>query len=112
MKQRKIKPGLYRHVNGGMYRVLSTATHTENGGRLVIYRDEKSGKVLAQPYEMFAAPVDREQYHNAEQKAPALLSEVCDDVCRFAREEGSMDDLEALCMGCPVNKLVELVGVL
>lgn len=24
-------------------------------------------------------------------------------------EEGSMDDLEALCMGCPVNKLVELV---
>lgn len=39
MKQRKIKPGLYR--------VLSTATHTENGGRLVIYRDEKSGKVWA-----------------------------------------------------------------
>ena len=88
MKQRKIKPGLYRRFNGEMYRVLSTATHTETGEKLVIYRDEKSGKVLA------------------------LLSEVCDDVCRFAREEGSMDDLEALCMGCPVNKLVELVGVL
>ena len=47
MKQRKIKLGLYRHFKGGMYRVLSTATHTENGGRLVIYRDEKAGKVWA-----------------------------------------------------------------
>lgn len=59
MKQRKIKPGLYRHINGGMYRVLITATHTENGGLLVIYRDEKSGKVWAQPYEMFAALVSQ-----------------------------------------------------
>ena len=75
MKQREIKPGLYRHFNGGMYRVLSTATHTETGEKLVIYQDEKSGKVWARPYEMFAALVDREQ---------------------FAREEGSMDDLEAL----------------
>lgn len=68
MTRRKIKPGLYRHVNGGMYRVLANATHAETGEKLVIYRDEKSGKVLARPYEMFAAPVDREQYQNAEQK--------------------------------------------
>lgn len=87
MKHRKIKPGLYRNFNGGMYRVLANATHTETGEKLVIYQDETSGKVWARPYEMFAALVDREQ---------------------FAREEGSMDDLEALCIGCPVNKLVEL----
>ena len=68
MKQRKIKPGLYRHFNGEMYRVLSIATHTENGGQLVIYRDEKSGKVWAQPYEMFASPVDREKYPDARRK--------------------------------------------
>lgn len=36
MKQRKIKPGLYRHVNGGMYRVLANATHTETGEKLVM----------------------------------------------------------------------------
>lgn len=59
MTKREIKPGLYRHFNGGMYRALSNATHTENGGRLVIYRDEKSGKVWAQPYEMFAALVSQ-----------------------------------------------------
>lgn len=68
MTKREIKPGLYRHFNGGMCRVLSTATHTETGEKLVIYRDEKSGKVLARPYEMFAAPVDREQYPDARQK--------------------------------------------
>ena len=59
MKQRKIKPGLYRHVNGGMYRVLANATHTETGDKLVIYRDETSGKVWAQPYEMFSALVSQ-----------------------------------------------------
>lgn len=68
MTTRKIKPGLYRHVNGGMYRVLSTATHTETGEKLVIYQDEKSGKVWAQPYETFVSPVDREKYPDARQK--------------------------------------------
>ena len=68
MKQRKIKPGMYRHFNGGMYRVLANATHTETGEKLVIYRDEKSGKVWAQPYEMFASPVDRKKYPDANQK--------------------------------------------
>ena len=68
MTTRKIKPGLYRHVNGGMYRVLANATHTETGEKLVIYPDEKSGKVWARPYEMFAAPVDREKYPDASQK--------------------------------------------
>lgn len=68
MKQRKIKPGMYRHFQGGMYRVLSTATHTETGEKLVICRDENSGKVWAQPYEMFVSPVDREKYPDANQK--------------------------------------------
>ena len=68
MKQRKIKPGMYRHFNGGMYRVLANATHTETGEKLVIYRDEKSGKVWAQPYEMFAERVDKEKYPNVDQK--------------------------------------------
>lgn len=36
MKQRKIKPGMYRNFNGGMYSVLSTATHTETGEKLVM----------------------------------------------------------------------------
>ena len=68
MKQRKIKPGMYRHFNGGMYRVLANATHTETGDKLVIYRDETSGTVWAQPYEMFTAPVDREKYPFVHQK--------------------------------------------
>lgn len=68
MKQRKIKPGLYRHFNGGMYRVLANATHTETGDKLVIYRDETSGKVWARTYEMFAERVDKEKYPNVDQK--------------------------------------------
>lgn len=29
MTKREIKPGLYRHFNGGMYRALENATNTD-----------------------------------------------------------------------------------
>lgn len=32
------KPGLYRHYKGKDYEVLGTATHSETGERLVVYR--------------------------------------------------------------------------
>ena len=31
-------PGLYRHYKGNAYEVLGTATHSETGERLVVYR--------------------------------------------------------------------------
>ncbi len=32
-----VNPGLYLHYKGGLYVVLSSATHTETGENLVIY---------------------------------------------------------------------------
>lgn len=32
------QPGLYRHYKGNDYEVIGTATHSETGERLVVYR--------------------------------------------------------------------------
>ena len=32
------QPGLYRHYQGNDYEVIGTATHSETGERLVVYR--------------------------------------------------------------------------
>jgi hypothetical protein len=33
-----IKPGVYKHYKGKMYRVLDVAHHSETGEKLVVYR--------------------------------------------------------------------------
>ena len=38
MSQTLPEPGLYRHYKGNDYEVLGTATHSETGERLVVYR--------------------------------------------------------------------------
>lgn len=49
----QIKPGLYRHYKGGLYEVLSIATHSESQEALVIYRSLSVGQVWARPCSMF-----------------------------------------------------------
>lgn len=50
-------PGPYRHYKGGTYDVVATATHTETGDRLVIYRSG-GGCWWARPADHFTSPVD------------------------------------------------------
>ncbi|MBT2759955.1 DUF1653 domain-containing protein [Paenibacillus sp. ISL-20] len=42
----------YRHYKGGLYKIVSLATHTETQEGLVIYEDENRNR-WARPIEMF-----------------------------------------------------------
>jgi hypothetical protein len=49
-----VAPGRYQHFKGNLYEVLHTATHTETGEQLVIYRPVGAiAKVWARPIEMW-----------------------------------------------------------
>ena len=53
------EPGLYRHHKGNLYEVLGTATHSESGERLVVYRPCYGERGLwLRPLAMFCEQVD------------------------------------------------------
>lgn len=59
MSEQQVKPGLWRHYKGGMYEVLFSATHTETGETMVIYRAlYDDDKTLARPASMWFDQVD------------------------------------------------------
>lgn len=52
-----------------LYDIIGTASHTETGEELIIYRPRYGEKKLfARPAEMFASEVDREKYPNIAQR--------------------------------------------
>ena len=62
---KRITLGKYRHFKGNEYEVIGFATHTENGERLVIYRNiANPDEVWARPYTMFQETV----WHNGQQQ--------------------------------------------
>ncbi len=53
-----LKPGLYRHYKGNLYRLLFLARHTESMENMVIYQDAKdSDKIWARPAAMWEETV-------------------------------------------------------
>ena len=48
----KIRPGIYLHYKGNLYRVLTVAKHTENDDDLVIYHP------LNDPQSLWARPIN------------------------------------------------------
>ena len=57
----EIKPGKYRHFKGNEYEVLYTATHSETGEEMVVYRAlYGEGGMWVRPAKMFIETVERD----------------------------------------------------
>lgn len=58
-----IKPGIYRHFKGNFYEVIGTATHSETGEEMVVYRALYGEHGLwVRPAAMWAETVNRDGY--------------------------------------------------
>ncbi|MCC7160556.1 DUF1653 domain-containing protein [Candidatus Nomurabacteria bacterium] len=59
----EIKPGIYKHFKGGMYRVIGVAKHSETLKDLVVYEalyDNPKSKFWVRPLENFLGEVELE----------------------------------------------------
>lgn len=57
----EIKPGIYKHFKGGMYRVIGVAKHSETLEDLVVYEalyDNPKSKFWVRPLENFLEEVE------------------------------------------------------
>ena len=60
-----LKPGIYRHFKGNLYRLLAVATHSETQEPMVIYQALYGARGLwVRPAAMWQEMVDRDGYHS------------------------------------------------
>ncbi len=59
----ELRPGIYRHFKGNIYEVLHTATHSETGEAMVVYRALYGERgVWVRPLAMWMERVTRDGY--------------------------------------------------
>ena len=60
----EIKPGLWRHFKGNLYRVHGIALHSETGEEMVVYQALYGEMgIWVRPASMWNEWVDRDDYH-------------------------------------------------
>ena len=61
---RELRPGLYRHFKGNLYRLLYVAKHSETLEPMVVYQALYGEQgIWVRPAAMWSEQVDRDDYH-------------------------------------------------
>lgn len=67
---------IYKHFKGGHYKIITLATHTETGEKMVVYQALYGEYgIFVRPLSMFMEEVDRNKYPYVEQKMRFQLVE-------------------------------------